>query len=244
MKKTIRCLNADCTISTERRGMKRHLESCAHTEIPCKYRKFGCDVMMKRDMIPEHEESEDKLHLQFALDKIISLEDLLANEVIGSEKSMTFKVTEFSKKKDKNEVVLSPAFYAGVHADNRGLYLMQIQLYTGGTKNGRGECITAYFKLLEGRHDDELNWPFTGTVTLKLLNQQNNASHDTKQISFSMEKNARIGYTEQLAQYSHSNLGKKSHHDTCFLKDDTLYFNVSVKVTECKPWLITGAVSL
>jgi hypothetical protein len=34
-------------------------------------------MMMKRDVMPEHEESEDKLHLHFALDKIISLEDLL-----------------------------------------------------------------------------------------------------------------------------------------------------------------------
>jgi hypothetical protein len=169
----------------------------------------------------------------------------LASEVIGNEKSMTFKVTGFSKKKDKNEVVLSPAFYAGVHADNRGLYLMQIQLYTNGNKNSSGQyIITAYFKLLEGRHDNELTWPFTGTVTLKLLNQSENASHNTQQVSFSTEKNARIGYTEHLATYKHSDLGTQMCYDRCFLKDDTLYFNVSVKVSECKPWLTTGAVSL
>lgn len=245
MKKILPCPNADCTISTERRSMKRHLESCVYTEVPCKYQKLGCDIKIERNAISVHEESEDKHHFHLALEKIVSQEYLLASELLGNGESMTFKVTEFSKKKDKNEIVPSPAFYAGIRADNsQGLYHMQVEIYTDGNKVGGGYC-TAYFKILEGRYDDVLKWPFTGTATLTLLNQLENARHHKGTISFSMEKNARVGYTESFSGcIHHSQLSEQTQYNKWYLKDDTLYFNVSVEVTDKrKPWLTTGAVS-
>lgn len=73
-KKTLPCPNAECADIVQRQSIKRHLEDCIFTEVPCKYRKLGCRARLKRNDITAHE-SEDKLHLFMALDKMIAMEE-------------------------------------------------------------------------------------------------------------------------------------------------------------------------
>lgn len=73
-KKKVPCPNADCTLTVQRRGIKRHLEDCAHTEVPCKYKHIGCKIKLARKDIEEHE-SELKPHFDLALHKISLLEN-------------------------------------------------------------------------------------------------------------------------------------------------------------------------
>lgn len=86
-KKTLPCPNAECTDTIERQGIKRHLEECIYTEVPCKYQRLGCIVKMKRSDITVHED-DDRLHLHMALDtiatnqrKIVAIEENIG--VIG-----------------------------------------------------------------------------------------------------------------------------------------------------------------
>ena len=66
VRKKIPCTNTECTETIEREKMKRHLDDCDYTIIPCKYMKIGCDMELnRRDMIA-HEEN-DKVHLHQAL---------------------------------------------------------------------------------------------------------------------------------------------------------------------------------
>ena len=76
-KKILPCPNDDCTDRVERQGIKRHLDDCDHTEIPCKYHDLGCSVWMKRKDIGSHE-NEDKLHLHMGLDTVATMSDKLA----------------------------------------------------------------------------------------------------------------------------------------------------------------------
>ena len=58
------CPNTECTSTIERCGLKRHLEDCIHTEVPCKYRHIGCGVVMKRGDMPAHE-AKSELSMKF-----------------------------------------------------------------------------------------------------------------------------------------------------------------------------------
>ena len=54
-KKLIGCSNEDCLQTMQRQSLKRHLDNCEHTVVPCKYRKLGCPESMKRkEMPPDH----------------------------------------------------------------------------------------------------------------------------------------------------------------------------------------------
>ena len=75
-KKKIPCTNTECTESIERGKMKRHLDDCEYTTIPCKYRKIGCDVELNRRDMTVHEE-DDKVHLHQALGTVVKLQDNL-----------------------------------------------------------------------------------------------------------------------------------------------------------------------
>lgn len=170
--KLLFCPNNECAIPLKRARLEKHLESeCKHAVISCKYKTIGCDVKMKRKDTGAHEQEEDKLHLNKALDTVAMLENNLqtAKGAIASLKgsytlkrgeSLTFKVTVFEKKKENNEIVYSPSFIAGVDG-----YNMQVKVYPNGNGTAKGTHISVFVCILEGVHDDRLSWPFIGEVT-------------------------------------------------------------------------------
>ena len=231
-KKIVPCPSIDCPDKIQRQSIKRHLESCVYTEVPCKYQKLGCDIKMARNVISKHEESEDTHHFHMALDTISALEDKLGSDVLQSGESMTFRLTEFSKKRDKREAYLSPTIYVGIH----GYYHLQVEV---NTEYKGTEGISAHLKILEGRYDNTLSWPFIGSAKVTLLNQKENNDHIERKISFS---DGYVGNRLPFPNYisSYSDLGMNSWSNKCYLQDDTLYFKVSVEVSyKQKSWLRT-----
>ena len=102
---------------------------------------------------------------------------------------------------------------------------------------------------MSGEYDNILEWPFQGEVTIELLNQLEDENHhklvvcfneSTPQMYTNKVVGKRYGRGWGYLQYiSHSQLGYNSTLNCQYLKDDTLYFRVSVKVTskQSKPWL-------
>ena len=105
---------------------------------------------------------------------------------------------------------------------------------------GEGTHIPVFTELLEGRYDNQLHWPFLGTVTYELLNQLGDDNHHKMDIAYDdsddMRGSSINGYTKFLP---HSSLDHNPATNTQYLLDDTLYFRVSMKVDKHKPWLIT-----
>ena len=240
--KLILCPNFECTETVQRQGVKRHLESCKFTEVACKYLKLGCDVTMMRKCISAHE-NEDKLHLRMALDKIVAMEqkvDGLEEEVrdggrvaLRSGESLTFKVTEYETRKDCEELYESPKFYTleGYH--------MEVKVYANGIDNAEGTHVSVFARVVEGKYDDTLKWPFVGNVTCCLLNQLEDHNHHEITIPFEQEDNHLVGgtMTGVLRFIRHSKLAHDPSRNSQYLKDDTLYFRVSVDIPDSKPWL-------
>jgi TNF receptor-associated factor 4 len=107
---------------------------------------------------------------------------------------------------------------------------------------------------MSGDYDDILEWPFHGEVTVELLNQLEDRHHHKEYFNFSestMKKSKQrvIGTSRSATGVGkhqfipHSQLFFKPSpipfHNSQYLKDDTLYFRMSVKATPNKPWLST-----
>ncbi len=110
---------------------------------------------------------------------------------------------------------------------------MKIRVFTG---DGKGSHVSTCASII---NDNELNWPFVGKVTFKLLNQLEDKNHHSSAIKFFPEDNINAGNSRGYPEYiHHSELSRDWDYNTQYLKDDTLYFRISVKVSDHKPWLV------
>ena len=221
-----------CTQRILRCQLPTHLNECKFEPVPCKYAKVGCKVRPLRKDLKKHEENY-QLHLQVTTETVLELKKMLPKPVT----SVTFRVTDFNKHKTDNDIVYGPVFYTSTNG-----YKMCLRIDANGSSTGEGTHISAYICFLAGEYDDYLTWPFTGTVTIELLNRIEDQNHH--QLSFKMpayelsdrvldsEKRDSRGYPTFI---SHTDLAK---HSQCqYLKDDTLIVRVSVEVPDYKQYL-------
>ena len=237
--KILPCPN-ECTKTMPRQDIEKHVElECEYTVIACKFKNIGCMTEMKRGDMEEHEQ-KNRLHLSKALNAVVKLQDSntqLQENMLKLESAantaITFKLTEFQQKKDSDELFTSPSFYT-----SPGGYHMAMEVHANGYDAGRDTHVSVYARILEGECDTELSGPFIGKVTFSLLNQLENKNHRTSTLTFDLACNARIGDSWGFKFVKlHSELAHDPVKNTQYLKDDTLYFRVSVEASDHKPWL-------
>ena len=229
----IQCTNKGCGQEVLRFEIKPHKRSCPKEIISCEYNStIGCVKRMKREEQEKHNEQSMNEHLQMAIKEIVDL------------KSQRIQFNEFSKRKCNNEEWYSPGFYT-----SPGGYKMSLCVYANGNDDGEDTHVSCYICLMSGEYDDILEWPFQGEVTVELLNQLEDMNHHKSSIEFNESTSQECEERVVGEQYgtgcgcpqfiSHSQLGYNSSLNCQYLKDDTLYFRVSVKVTSTtKPWLV------
>ena len=229
-KKKIPCTNTECTETSERGKMKWHLDNvCEYTIIPCKYKNIGCNVEIQRKALKAHED-EDSIHLHLAMNTVVKL---IETETLRNEQSIVFKLIDYKEKKENNEEFTSPSFYTSPEG-----YHMAISVYVNGYGHGKGTHVSIFVEILKGKFDAKLTWPFTGNFKIELLNQLADKNHQVKEITFETEDNARVGDDWGYSAFiPHSDLSHNPSNNTQYLKEDTLYFRVSVKPEDRKPWL-------
>ena len=148
--------------------------------------------------------------------------------------SIIFKITNFKTLKASQLQVVSSSFYTSSCG-----YNMCVGIYANGYGVGKGTHVSVYTRLLEGRYDNQLHWPFLGTVTYELLNQLGDDNHHKRDITYDASDNMIAGIIRGNQKFlPHSSLGHNPATNTQYLLDDTLYFRVSVKVDNHKPWLV------
>ena len=217
--KILPCPNK-CTKTMQRQDIEKHVHSeCEDAVIACDYRILGCDTKLKRKDMAAHEQ-EDKLHLHMAIKTVQTSQKRSGTPV-------TFKVSDYQNRKENNIIYTSPSFYTSSNG-----YHMAIVVYAS-------KCVSVYSSFLQ--YDIKLNWPFVGNVTVTLLNQLEDNNHHTMIIDMTTKDNIKaesnrdgLGYPEFI---SHSKLTHDPVKNTQYLKDDTLYFRVSVDIPDHKPWL-------
>ena len=106
--------------------------------------------------------------------------------------------------------------------------------------------MSVFAYLMRGMNDDNLTWPFTGKLTIELLNQLQDANHLLRHTHFPKEGQqsqrvythiANIGYGF-CGFCTHSALAYNPIKNSQYLKDDCLSFRVKAETCSQKPWLV------
>ena len=234
----ISCPNEQCSDKFLRSDLESHLSLCEFESISCKYAKVGCVERSLRKNIKKHEEG-DQLHLRVTTEKVLDLTAKMTELVDKETKTSIFKLSGFQKLKRENRDFYTPSFYTSPTGYNMDV---------GVAANGWGDCecthISVFFHLRPGDNDDSLTWPFNGAVTIELLNQLEDKNHFCDQIN-TADNGAVLIEAMSVARgsmgkskfISHTDLEYQPDKNCQYLKDDTLFFRVSVQVPDNKPWL-------
>lgn len=141
---------------------------------------------------------------------------------------VVYTVPEFSVRMSRSDLMFkSHPFYTFP----RG-YRMQLSVSVHGDGSGKGSYVSVFLSLLKGEFDNQLKWPFRGSITIQLLNQEADSQHYTECINY------RDGMPDQMScrvmdeKRSAKPWGKVkfiAHKDilSTFLKNDSIKFCVS-----------------
>ena len=149
-------------------------------------------------------------------------------------KPLIFKLTEYQKKRYNNEMTMSPSFYTSPEG-----YHMCLQIYANGNGDGKQTHVSAYVPILKGKHDNTLKWPFVGNYFFELLNQLENKNHHIMSLNLTASKHkAKVGPAWGYDTFiPHFMLSCDTSKRIQYLKDDALYFRLTVTQSDHKSWL-------
>ena len=237
--KMVKCANNECDCVLERRLVQDHIaQDCDYTEVSCKYALLGCEKKTIRKDMKKHEEDHEG-HLSLALKSIVDLNSkvlALQSQAEGG-KLASIKVSDYRYKKRNKEMFESEPFFTSPSG-----YKMELWVYTNGNGDGSGTHLSVFLHILEGPFDSQLSWPLLGTFKCELLNQLEDNNHFANTLTFIGNNESSLrgaalgrGYNKFVEQ---SALKLDSSNNIQYLKDDTLYFKVSLEggITH-KHWL-------
>ncbi len=233
-KKIVACPNqgSGCPLPVERGKTKQHVSVCEFTEVACAYESLGCGVRMMRKDVEKHKREAREKHLDLSLDTVSSREE--QHKTLSEGEALVFKLPGYASKKEEDETFYSTPIYT-----HSGGYKYSIRIDANGCGDGAGTHVSVFTKISEGRYDDRLPWPFKGSVTYQLLNQLADDRHHHLVNTFTDTSDMQVGSCRGYQRFlPHSSLCPDPATNPQYLLDDTLYFRVSVKVDNHKPWLV------
>ncbi len=149
-----------------------------------------------------------------------------------------FTLTNYSEFKHAPKQWFSTPFYT----HDQG-YKMCMSVDCNGADEGEGTHVSVYANLMRGEFDDNLTWPFFGTISVQLYNHSSDSGHIVHDIPFRknvpQEIAGRVMADQELAESGlgvpqfvlHAKLRFDKHTNTEYLKDDVLKFCVlNVKI--------------
>ena len=133
----------------------------SHTDLaPTTNTEYLCDNYLKLS-VSAMVYSTPLLHLTPAW------QDSLSTTQSGAQ----FTITEYSKRKQFDNKYCSPPF-----TSPQG-YRLCLKVYTSGYGSDEGSHLSIYAYIMKGQYDDRLQWPFTGTIIIELLNWLDDKGH-------------------------------------------------------------------
>ena len=232
LKKILPCTNTQCLKKLQHQHIDHHVEyECEYTEVACKHESIGCDTQLMRKDMAAHEEN-DTLHLHMAINTITLLQEKCA--LLKREETVTIKFADYEKKKKSNREFTSPTFYT-----SQG-YHLAIEVHANGDGKGKGTHLSIFVPMYckESTTLSSIGHLSVQSLTITLLNQLQDKNHHRQTVPMTKERNARKGNAWGCPEFIPlPELGHDPVKNRQYLKDDTLYLKVDVKVDQHKPWL-------
>lgn len=146
---------------------------------------------------------------------------------------LNYTVNKFEQLKQTGKWWYSRPFHSHFCGYKFGMFV-----FCNGVLDGKGSHISIFLYLVQGEYDDELEWPFRGSITVQLLNQRSDRGHHQKTIKFTDETpptvSSRVKDAEMAKEgngptqfISHSDLSYNPERDTEYVRDDCIRIRVS-----------------
>ena len=252
----IPCPNDRCGKEMPRCEIRKHRDTaCMFEVIECKYHNsLGCTIKLIRQDISEHE-NDPQSHFPAAMKMILGLQKqnesiqkrqaVMEKLINQPKKEPSIKLTNFGRYKSSNDSVYLPPFYT-----SPGGYKICIRVVANGSGDGKGTHLSVFAHIMHGENDGHLPWPFSGTVTVMLLNQLEDKCHHSGGIDFRPHENGSQRVEEgERSQWScgihcfiaHTSLEYNASKNCRYLLNDCLYFRIKSEGSKLnqKPWLVT-----
>ena len=236
----------NCGKTPERKHLESHIsKECSFTVIDCDFQHVGCEVRLHRKDMPTHLVRNVVLHLslQASMFKEVTMrleeknnelkkqvvklmEDLQSQEIYIPICPIEFIITKFEQQKRDKKVWRSPPFYTHLKG-----YKMMLEVDMNGCGTGADTHISAFVILLKGKFDDQLEFPFRGSVEIQLLNQEQTKEHSTNRVDFNVDHFGMLGERVKRGRESKIKYGASMFisHDNLrpkYLKNDCLIFRI------------------
>ena len=261
---------AGCRLSIKRSGIKAHLATCQEELVACEYAQIGCTTVMKRKDLDKHMKENKDSHLNMCMSSVNKMAVILTQMCLTGQSvappltpwlSTTpsqyplpptiIKIDNVDELKKSKVNWFSNPLYS--HA---GGYKFRMNVYINGNGAGDGSHLSVFFCLMRGENDDNLTWPFRGTIMVSLLNQLWPERHHRKAIVFDDENPNISGCVQEVERESglghqtfipHSELTHREEQKCCFLQNNHLYFridNIDIQPGDFRNWTTSEASSV
>ena len=148
-----------CPNNCKEEGLKRkqlqaHIDECPLQVISCPFTSAGCTVKLPRNEMEKHEATAVCEHLRLLMKLQLKQEPstppaaTVSPPFLYNQAPMEFIISDFSEKKEANEVWNSSPFYT----HNRG-YKFRLLVYPNGYSIGSGTHLSVYAQLMRGEYE-------------------------------------------------------------------------------------------
>ena len=139
--------------------------------------------------------------------------------LISTQSGAQFTISECALRKQFNNRYYSPPFTTSPQG-----YKLCIVVYANGFGIGEGSHLSIYACVMKGQQDDHLQWPFTGTITIELLNWLEDEEH--------RKKNLEIDKNRQLVKVTKGEYGNCCGYPT-FIFQSSLASSTKYLYNDC-----------
>ena len=248
---------AGCNEQLTRGSIAGHLSStCPGEWVECAHKMVGCTSIVKRKDLEEH--TSDKDHHFAVLMKsqasvLCCLSASFQNKGDPPQLSLlplpcrpwlqntptsyprppwVVTMEGYQEKKEEGCRWFSDPVYS-----HFGGYKVCLSVYPNGISTGEGTFMSLFVHLMRGDNDNNLKWPFKGTIKVSLLNQLEDGQHRSR-MPWMPDKEVPGTSTDRVtngeraigwghAQFvPHKDLGYHRDKNCQYLKDDTVFIRV------------------
>ncbi|XP_075760630.1 TNF receptor-associated factor 4 [Pelodiscus sinensis] len=246
----VACPNQCGASSIAREDLPGHLkESCSTAIVLCPFKEAGCKHRCPKLAVSRHLEESTKVHLGLVCSlvsrqrqELQELRQELEELSVGSDGVLVWRISDYARRLQEakargNHESFSPPFYT-----HRYGYKLQVSAFLNGNGSGEGSHLSLYLRVLPGRYDTLLEWPFSYRITFSLLDQSDPSlakpQHVTETFrpdplwkNFQKPGAARGSLDESALGFgypkfiSHEDIRKRN-----YLRGDTLFIKASVEI--------------
>ena len=211
-----------CGLTLQRQNLKNHITTeCPETVVECDFKRFGCDRRLARKDVRAHVNDNFSSHIGQLAQMVVRLEaenqqlkrQLECLKINTPTTALCLVMSNVERYKREGKPWISPSFYT------QG-YKLRLQVYVNDHGNDGSLCTTIFACLMQGKFDDELDWPFRGTIVVELITENGRVMYTDRIIHES--KRVTVG---SIGGYGR---GVTAVHDGLVknVKNDCLYFRI------------------